>query len=57
MKAYGGVKVQLHAVLTFALGAGECSVSFPGRFIHGWVGSRADLNKVEKREISVPAGK
>jgi hypothetical protein len=57
MKAYGGVKVQLHAVLTFALGGGESSVSCPGRFTHGCVSYTASLDNVEKREISVLAGK
>jgi hypothetical protein len=57
MKAYGGVKVQLHAVLNFALGVAVWLVACPGRFIHGRVSSTAGLDDVEKRGISVPAGK
>jgi len=32
MKTYGGVELQLHAFLNFALDGGEWSASRPGRF-------------------------
>jgi hypothetical protein len=56
MKAYGGVDVQMHILLTSALG-GERSASCPSRFtpgthwIRGWVGPRAGLDAVEKRKF------
>jgi hypothetical protein len=61
------VEVQLHAFLTSALDGGEWSASCPGRFtpsetapsthwIGGWVGHRAVLDAVVKREISTPTG-
>jgi hypothetical protein len=62
MKAYGGVDVQVHIVLTSALVGGEWSVSRPCRFtpgerehgthwIGGWVDPRACLDNVEKRKF------
>jgi hypothetical protein len=62
MKAYGGVDVQNHIFLTSALDGGEWSASRPGRFIlwetvpgthriGSWVGLRAGLDDVEKREF------
>jgi hypothetical protein len=59
MKAYGGVDVYTHVVLTSALVGDEWSDSCPGRFtpgertpgthwIGGWVGPRAGLNDMEK---------
>jgi hypothetical protein len=35
MKAYGGVDVQIHILLTWALVGGEWSASHPGRFTPG----------------------
>jgi hypothetical protein len=57
MKAYWGVELYLHTLLTSALDGGEWSVSRPGRFtskdrtpgthwIGGKVGSRAGLDTV-----------
>jgi hypothetical protein len=54
MEMYGGIEVQLHAILTSVLDGGEWSASRPGRFIrverapgtHStgiWVGPRAGL--------------
>jgi hypothetical protein len=62
MKAYGGVDVQIHILLTSALVRHEWSASWPGRFnpgerasgshwIGGWVGSRAGLFDLEKRKF------
>jgi hypothetical protein len=62
IKAYWGVELQLHAILTSALDGGEWSASYPGRFtpkerdlgihyIEGWVGPRAGLDAVVKRKI------
>jgi hypothetical protein len=62
MKAYGGVDVYIHILLTSALDGGEWSVSRSGRFtpgekapathwIGGWVDPRADLDDVEKRKF------
>jgi len=56
------VEVQLHQFLTSALDGGEWSASRPGRFslregapgthwIGGWVGLKAGLDTVAKREI------
>jgi hypothetical protein len=60
MKAYGGVDVQIHVVLTSALVGGQWSASRPYRFtpgerapgihwIRGLVGPRAGLDDVESR--------
>jgi hypothetical protein len=68
MKTYWGVEVLLHAFLTSALDGGEWSASRPGRFtprerapgthsIGGWVGPRAVLNAMVKREIPSPCRK
>jgi hypothetical protein len=66
MKAYGGVDVQIHILLTSALAGGEWSASLhcrftPGERIHGtyliggWVNPRAGLDDVEKRKfLSLP---
>jgi hypothetical protein len=57
MKAYGGVDVWIHIVLTSALVGGEWSASLPCRFtpgihsIGGWVDHRASLDDVEKRKF------
>jgi hypothetical protein len=62
MKAYWGSGVELHAFLTLALGRGEWSASRPRRFtpwegapgtnwIGGWVGPKAGLDTVVKRNI------
>jgi hypothetical protein len=62
MKTYGGVDVQIHIFLTSALVGGEWSASRPGRFtprerapgthwIGGWVGPRAGLDDVDKRNF------
>jgi hypothetical protein len=62
MKVYGGVDVQIHIFLTLALVGGEWSASCPSRFtpretfpgtqwIRGWVGLRAGLEDVEKRQF------
>jgi hypothetical protein len=62
MKAYGGVDVCIHIILTSALAGGEWSASRPCRltpgervpgthWIGGWVGPRAGLDDVEKRKF------
>jgi hypothetical protein len=62
MKAYGGVDVLIHVLLTTALVGGEWSASRPGRFtsgerapgthwIGGWVDPRAGLEDEERRNI------
>jgi hypothetical protein len=57
MKAYGGVDVEIHVFLTSLLAGGQWSASRPCRFtpgaywIGGWVGSRTDVDDVEKRKI------
>jgi hypothetical protein len=62
MKAYGGVDVWIHILLTSALAAGEWRASRPGRFTPGerppgthwigdWVDPRADLDDMEKRKF------
>jgi hypothetical protein len=62
MKAYGGVDVQSHLLLTSALGGSEWSASRYGRFtsgerapctrsIRGWVGLRTCLDDMQKKEI------
>jgi hypothetical protein len=57
MKAYGGVDMQIHILLTSALVGGEWSASRPGRItpgthlIGGWVDPRAGLDDVEKRKF------
>jgi hypothetical protein len=62
MKAYVGVGVSIHTVLTSPLVRGEWSASRPCRFtlgerapgthcIGGWVDPRASLNDVEKRKF------
>jgi len=59
-KAYGGVEVQLHALIS-ALDGGEWTASCPDRVISGerahdthwigrWVGPRAGLDAVAKRK-------
>jgi len=55
IKVYGGVQIQLHSFLTSALGGGEGSGSHPGICgIGGWVGSRANLDILEKRKLIYP---
>jgi hypothetical protein len=66
MKAYGGVDVQIHILLTSALAGGEWSASRPSRFtprervpgthwIGGGVDPRAGLDNVEKRKfLTIP---
>jgi hypothetical protein len=62
MKVYGGVKIQIHIVLTSALVGGEWSASRSCHFtsgeratgthwIGGWVDPRASLDDVEKRKF------
>jgi hypothetical protein len=61
MKAYGGVAVVNHIILTSALAGGEWSASRPGRFTSGeepqcplekrLVAPRAGLDDVEKRKF------
>jgi hypothetical protein len=66
MKTYWGVEAYIHAFLFLEFDGGELLASCPGRFtagerapgirlIGGWVGPRAGLNAVAKRESpSVP---
>jgi hypothetical protein len=65
MKAYGGVKVQLHTFFDLALDGDEWSASRPGHFtlreralgthwIGGCVSPRAVLDAVLKRKIPSP---
>jgi hypothetical protein len=67
MKAYRGVDVYVHTVLTFALVGGEWLASRPCRFtpgertpgthwIGGWVDPRASLDDVDKRKFLALAG-
>jgi hypothetical protein len=54
MKAYGGVDLQIHILLTSALARGEWSASRPSRFTPGthwigWMDPRAGLDDVEKK--------
>jgi hypothetical protein len=67
MKAYGGVDVQIHIFLTWALVGGEWSPSdryrftpgekWPGtHWIGGWVGPRAGLDDVEKIKFLIIPG-
>jgi hypothetical protein len=62
MKANGVVDIEIHIVLTSALAGGEWSPSYPCRFtpgerapgthwIGGWMGARAGLDDVEKRQF------
>jgi hypothetical protein len=62
MKAYGGVDVQIHVLLTFALVGGKWSASCACRFnpgerspsthlLGGWVGPRAGLGGMKKRKF------
>jgi hypothetical protein len=62
MKAYGGVKIEIHIFLTLALAGGEWSALRPGRFtpgerapgthwIGGWVDTRVGLHDAEKRKF------
>jgi hypothetical protein len=55
MKAYGGVKVHLHAFLTSALDGGEWSASRPAgpgtHWIGSWVGPGAVPDAVVRRKI------
>jgi hypothetical protein len=62
MKAYGGVDVYIHIFLASILVGGEWSVSRPDRFnpgerdlgthlIGGWVGPRAGLDDMKKKEF------
>jgi hypothetical protein len=62
MKAHRKVDVETHVFLTSALVGGEWSASRPGRFspgeralrtqwVGGWVGLRAILDGVEKRQF------
>jgi hypothetical protein len=61
MKIYEGVDVYTHVFLTLALAGGECLASRPGRctpgthWIGGWVGSRTDLDDMEKwKFLAIP---
>jgi hypothetical protein len=66
MKAYGGVDVWIHIFLTSAVAGGEWSASrscrftpgerSPGTNLIGWVGPRAGLDDVEKRNFSTLPG-
>jgi hypothetical protein len=61
MKMYGGMDVYIHVFLTSALVGVESSASFPGCLTAGertpgthwigWVGPRAGLDDVERRNI------
>jgi hypothetical protein len=62
MKTYWGMEVQLHAFLTSALEGDEWLALGPGcftrwetaprtRWLGGWVGPRAGLGTVAKREL------
>jgi hypothetical protein len=64
MKTCGGVDVWIHPLLTSALVGGEWSAKRSGRFtpgerapgahsIGGWVGPRAGLDDMQRREIFV----
>jgi hypothetical protein len=69
MKAYGGVDVYIHIFLTSVLVGCEWSASRSGRFIPGeratgthwiggWVGLRAGLDDMEKRNfLTLPGHK
>jgi len=53
---FKGVKVQFHKFLTSTLGGGDLSASLPcqgtyGTPLIGWVGPRAGLDSVAKRNI------
>jgi len=60
------VEVQFHSLLTFALHGGEWSASHPGHltpmkgapstnWIGAWVGARASLDMVAKRNVPASA--
>jgi hypothetical protein len=64
MKAYGGVNVEIHVLLTSALVGDEWSASRPSCFTPGeralgthwkggWVGPRTGLDDVEKRFLTL----
>jgi len=64
MHTYWVVEVYLHTFLTSALDGGKWSASHPCRFTPGvivpgihwigtWVGSKADLEAMVKKEISI----
>jgi hypothetical protein len=60
MKAYGGVNVYVHIVLTSALVGGEWSISRLSRFTPGthgigvWVGTAEPVWTTWRREKSLP---
>jgi hypothetical protein len=57
MKECRGVEVQLYSFLTLALEGGELLASLPGCFtplMGACVGPRADLDVLEKLEVSFP---
>jgi hypothetical protein len=65
MKAYGGVDVQTHVLLTSALAGGGWSASRPGRFTPGesarsthstggWVDPRATLDVEKRKFLTLP---
>jgi hypothetical protein len=67
MKAYGGVNVETHIILIFALVGCNWSASRLCRFTPGertpgthwigsWVGPRAGMDDVEKRKLSILQG-
>jgi hypothetical protein len=67
MKAYGGVGVENHVLLTSALDGGEWSALRPDRFTPGeeapgtywrggWVGPKTGLDDVERRIYFTPPG-
>jgi hypothetical protein len=62
MKAYGAVYVDVHVFLTSSLAGGEWPASHPGRFTRGtqwigvFVGSRGDLDAVDRRKLLPPPG-
>jgi hypothetical protein len=62
MKAYGGVDVQIHILLTSAVAGDEWSASRPGPFtpgthwIGGWVNPRAGVDDVGKSKFLTPPG-
>jgi len=63
VQAYGGVEVKLHTLLALALRGQLYALAYlpPGKKAFGihwlgdWVGPRAGLDMLAKREVSAPA--